>query len=174
MHDDIETLEKLRLHSSHLASTQDRLPKKADNPAEDGGEEACAAFGYLRGSHERALAVEFRLRTGNREYYSYSHLSSWRFNPSVGLLLKFNDDVVTLVLIRGSNVDAVVGNRSMNLTDRGFQRHKVLWVREMDEDELRRAGKGEPTIDRIEVAECESNEAVTEWLNKHAPAFLRK
>src|SRR4051812_45562001 len=115
MHDDIETLEKLRLHSSHLASTQDRHPKRAEDVAEADGESACGAYGFLRGIRESALAVEFRMRTGNREYYSYSHLSSWRFNPSVGLLLKFNDDLVTLVLIRGSNLDALVGNGSMNL-----------------------------------------------------------
>jgi hypothetical protein len=77
------------------------------------------------------------------------------------------------VLIRGSNLGAPVNN-SVNLTDRGLQRHRIVWVREMDDLELRRAGKGEPTIDRIEVAECESNEAVTEWLNQHAPAFVRK
>ena len=49
--------------------------------------------------------------------------------------------MVTLVLIRGSNLDALV-NHSVNLTDRGLQRHRIVWVREMDEAELRAAGRG--------------------------------
>lgn len=158
---------------AHLAGASGWLPKDRVKEKEDIEEESCLAFGYLRGLHERALAIEFRLRNGNRDYFSYNHLASWRYNPSVGLLLKFTDDVVTLVLVRGSNLDALV-KQSVNLTDRGFQRHRILWLREMDETELRRAGKGEPTIDRIEVAEFASNEELQEWLKKNAPAFVRK
>jgi hypothetical protein len=89
------------------------------------------------------------------------------------LLLKFGGDNVTLVLIRGSNLDAVV-NDSVNLTDRGFQRHRVLAVREMDEDALAKAGKGEPTIDRIDIGEFDSAEEQRVWLQKLAPAFVRR
>src|SRR6266851_3168695 len=135
-------------------------------------EESCRAFGYVRGLQDRALAVAFRLKSGDSECYPYSCLVSWRFNPSVGLLLKFSGDVVTLVLIRGSNLDALV-NGSTNLTDRGFQRHRITWVREMQEDELRRAGEGEPTIDGIDIAEFQTTEEQSEWLKKRAAAFLR-
>ncbi|HLN26701.1 MAG TPA: hypothetical protein VK395_03095 [Gemmataceae bacterium] len=136
-------------------------------------EARCAAFGFLRGLDQRALAVEFRFRDGNSDWFPYSLLALWRHNPSVGLLLKFTGDLVTLVLIRGSNLDAVLRDKEINLTDRGFQRHRITFVREMDEDELGKAGEGEPTIDRIEVAECESNEEVQAWLKKVAPAFIR-
>src|SRR5262249_1682251 len=102
----------------------------------------------------------------------YSLLGPWRFNPSVGLLLRYSGDNVTLVLIRGSNLDAVV-NDSVNLTDRGFQRHRILAVREMDEGALQSARKGEPTIDRIDIGELESAEEQRVWLAKLAPAFLR-
>ena len=81
---------------------------------------------------------------------------------------------MTLVLIRGSNLDALVGEGTVNLTDRGLQRHRILWVREMDEQELRRVGERGPTIDRIEVGEFESQEEMQEWLKKVAPAFMRK
>ena len=138
----------------------------------DEEEDACGCFGYLRGVRDRALAVEFRLRTGNSEWLPYSCLVAWRFNPSVGLLLKFAADVTTLVLIRGSNLDALV-NDSMNLTDRGIQRHRITYVREMDEDELRRAGSREPTIDGIDIAEFQTVEAQQEWLKKQAPGFVR-
>jgi hypothetical protein len=144
-----------------------------DTPPQ-GEEGECPAFGYLRGLDARALAVEFRFLDGNSDWYSYSLLSNWRHNPSVGLLLKFTSDVTTLVLIRGSNLDALVDDKAVNLTDRGFQRHRILWVREMDEGELRPVGELGPTIDRIEVADFESNEETQEWVKKNAPAFVRK
>ena len=87
--------------------------------------------------------------------------------------MKFTGDVVTLVLIRGSNLGAVLPDRGINLTDRGLQRQRVTYIREMDDAELRRAGRGEPTIDRIEVAEFESQEQLREWLKTTAPVFLR-
>jgi hypothetical protein len=141
----------------------------------DEAEESCPAFGFLRGLDARALAVEFRLRTGDSEWFAYSCLVSWRFNPSVGLLLKFTSgDVASLVLICGSNLDAPVGQAQVNLTDRGLQRHRIACVREMDEEELRRAREGEPTIDRIDIAEFETVEEQHEWLKARAPAFVRK
>jgi hypothetical protein len=44
----------------------------------------------------------------------------------------------------------------------------------MDEQELRRVGDRGPTIDRIEVAEFESQEEQQVWLKKAAPAFVCK
>jgi hypothetical protein len=142
-------------------------PKKADDESA-----SCLAYSYLRGLHDRALAVEFRLRTGNREFLPYALLGPWRYNPSVGLLLKFSGDNVTLVLIRGSNLDVVV-NDAVNLTDRGLQRHRILAVREMDEDAIGQAGEGQPTIDGIDIGEFETAEEQRAWLTKVAPAFLR-
>jgi hypothetical protein len=140
---------------------------------EDTEEESCPAFGYLRGMHERAQMVEFRFRNGNSLWCPYAWLGPWHYNPSVGVLLKFTGDVVTLVLICGSNLNAKVNGGAMNLTDRGFQRHRVTFVREMDEGELRKTGDMGPTIDRIEVTEFESIDGQREWLKKVAPVFLR-
>ncbi|MHB1425439.1 MAG: hypothetical protein ACYC3I_19890 [Gemmataceae bacterium] len=154
------------------AYMRDRIGQTGET---DGAEESCPAFGFLRGLDARALAVEFRLRTGDSEWFAYSCLVSWRFNPSVGLLLKFTTgDVASLVLIRGSNLDAPMGDGQVNLTDRGLQRHRIVFIREMDEEELRRAGEGEPTIDRIDIAEFETVEEQREWLKAVAPAFVRK
>ena len=83
-----------------------------------------------------------RFRNGNSEWFPYSLLGPWRYNPSAGLLLKFTGDLVTLVLIRGSNLDAPVNQDAINLTNRGLQRHRITWIREMDEEELRRVGEG--------------------------------
>ncbi len=158
-------------HAAALAAKGSR--EQAAAAPEAAEEEACAAFGYLRGARDRALAIQFRLRDGNSEWYSYSLLASWRHNPSAGLLLKFTGDVVTLVFIQGSNLDALV-NQSVNLTDRGIQRHRISFVREMEEAELRKTGVTGPTIDRIDIAEFETHDELREWLKKHAPAFVRK
>jgi hypothetical protein len=140
----------------------------------DSDEDTCPAFGFLRGQHERAVALEFRLRNGNSEWFAYSCLVSFRHNPSVGLLLRFTGDVLTLVLVSGSNLDAAVGEGTVNLTDRGLQRHRVTFIREMDEDELKKAGEAAPTIDGIDIAEFESVQEMREWLKEKAPAFLRQ
>jgi len=155
----------------HLA---DKAVQPADEKGRDAEEEdSCSAFGYLRGLESRAMAIEFRFRDGNSETYPYSWLGPWKHNPSAGLMLKFTGDVVTLVLIRGSNLGALLPERGINLTDRGLQRHRITYVREMDDAELRRAGRGEPTIDRIEVAEFEVHEEMREWITKNEPRFLR-
>ena len=143
------------------------------SPEEDAGEASCAAFGYLRGIRERADAIEIRLRDGNSTWFPYGWLGNWKFNPSEGLLLKFSGDLVYLVLIKGSNLDRPLTDSTINLTSAGLQRHRVLWVREMTEDEIRQVGETGPTIDRIEVAEFESHDALKEWLGKNAPAFLQ-
>lgn len=165
------TLDSLR--GSRLASLSARLGATEDRKQEDTDEESCAAFGFLRGLHERAQMIEFRFRDGNSESYPYSLLGPVRFNPSVGLLLRFTGDVVTLVLIRGSNLDAPVGPGGVNLMERGIHRHRVTFVREMDEGDIRRVGEGGPTIDRIEVAEFESQKELLGWLKNRAPGFVR-
>ena len=138
----------------------------------EGGESSCAAFGYLRGIRERADAVEFRFRNGNSTWFPYNLLGNWKYNPSDGLLLKFSGDVVYLVLIRGSNLDRPLSDTTTNLTTSGLQRHRIVWMREMTEEDIRQVGETGPTIDRIEVAEFETNEALKEWLEKTAPSFL--
>jgi hypothetical protein len=161
----------MRDHISHV----DSAAAKGDGAKPEGEEESCSAFGFLRGLDARALMVEFRLRTGDSEWFPYSCLVSWRFNPSVGLLLKFTGDVASLVLIHGSNLDATVSQSQVNLTDRGLQRHRISYIREMDEDELKKAHqRREPTIDDIDIAEFETVEEQREWLKARAPAFVRK
>ena len=161
----------LREHLSQVES----VGGNGNGPGAEEEEESCPGFGFLRGLDVRAVAVEFRLRSGNSEWFSYSCLVSWRFNPSAGLLLKFTSgDVTSLVLISGSNLDAPVGQAQVNLTDRGLQRHRILYVREMDEAESRRAGREAPSIDRIDIADFETVEEQNEWLKARAPAFVRK
>lgn len=161
-----------RLKDILRSETKSPPPKKE---AEIEGEEAkCLAFGYLRGLRDASASVEFRFREGNSIWFSYGLLGSWQFNPSEGLLLKFSGDVVYLVLIRGSNLDKPLTDGAINLTHAGLQRHRVLWVREMSEEEIGRVGDTGPTIDSIEVGECASYEERCAWIKKKAPAFLRE
>lgn len=144
----------------------------AKDPEPDGGEESCPAFGYLRGIRDRADAVEFRFKDGNSVWFPYGWLGNWQYNPSEGLLLKFSGDLVYLVLIRGSNLDRPLGDGTIDLIRAGLQRHRVTWLREMAEEEIRQVGEAGPTIDSIQVAEFASHEALAEWLGTTAPAFL--
>lgn len=138
----------------------------------DQGEASCGAFGYLRGIRDHASAVEFRFRDGNSIWFPYAWLGTWRFNPSEGLLLKFSGDLVYLVLIRGSNLDKPMNDGAINLTHAGLQRHRVLWLREMSDDDIQKTGEAGPTIDSIQVGEFENHQELREWLANRAPAFL--
>ncbi len=143
---------------------------KADDS--EAPESGCRAFGYLRGIRDQTSAVEFRFRDGNRVWFPYSWMGNWQYNPSEGLLLKFSGDLVYLVLIKGSNLDQPLKDGAVTLTHAGFQRNRLLWVREMSEAEIVQVGESEPTIDTIEVAEFESHAALKEWLSQKAPTFV--
>jgi len=171
MTDDRRTYQPGVRDNGHLAG---RLPhvrgtKESDD---DGGEGACAAFGYLRGIRERAESIELRFLTGNSTWFPYNWLGNWQFNPSEGLLLKFSGDVVYLVLVKGSNLNRPLAETNTNLTSSGLQRHRIVWMREMSEEEIRQVGEAGPTIDSIRVAEFESQDAIKEWLQKNAPSFV--
>lgn len=148
-------------------------PSKQEPAPPDGGEASCAAFGYLRGIRDQAAAIEFRFRDGNSTWFPYNWLGTWHFNPSEGLLLKFSGDLVYLVLIRGSNLDRPLNEGAINRTHAGLQRHRVLWMREMTDEDISKVGDSGPTIDSIQIAEFDSHDALKEWLAKTAPAFLR-
>ena len=132
-----------------LHSKRASLPPATQEAEIEGVEAKCEAFGYLRGLRESSASLEFRFRDGNSSFFSYGLLGSWQFNPSEGLLLKFTGDVVTHILIRGSNLDKPLNEGAINLTNAGLQRHRVLWIREMSQEEIERVGETGPTIDSI-------------------------
>ncbi len=167
-----ETTHKDRLQRNPPPKGLSGILQSKDTDTE-GVEASCGAFGYLRGIRDQAASVEFRLRDGNSVWFPYGWLGTWKYNPSEGLLLKFSGDLVYLVLIRGSNLDQPLKEGAINLTHAGFQRHRVLWVREMSEEDIRQVGETGPTIDSIEIGEFESHASLKEWLAKTAPAFMQ-
>jgi hypothetical protein len=132
---------------------------------------SCKAFGYHL-APEHLSGVELRFLNGDSLWFPYSWLGTCRHTPSEGVLLKFNGDLVYLVLIRGSNLDRGIDGKSIDLIHAGLQRHHVLWLREMTPAEIREVGETGPTIDKIEVGECDSYAAVKEWLKVNAPPFV--
>ena len=167
-----ETKHQDRLQRNpHLAGFTGMLPSK-DGESDESEASCGGAFGYLRGLKDSSAAVEFRFRDGNSIWFSYSLLGTWRYNPSCGLLLKFTGDVVSLVLIKASNLDRPLNEGAIDLIHAGLQRHRVLWVREMSKEEIEQIGDRGPTIDSIEVVEFESQQEIREWLTKQAAAFL--
>lgn len=161
---------------------QERLRKmlhqdgRAPSPAAKDGEAEVAelqsgAFGYLRGVPGQPGSLEFRFRDGSSTFFPYGWLGPWRYKPSEGLLLKFNGDIIYMVLIRGSNLDKPLNEGAINLTTGGLQRNRVVWIREMSDEDIQQVGDSGPTIDSIEVAEFESQAALKEWVKAKAPAF---
>src|SRR3974377_1834322 len=131
-----------RLRGALFSDGKIREPLKKDG---DGGDEgSCAAFGYLRGIRDSSKSVEFRFLSGNSMWFPYSWLGPWRYDPSEGILLKFSGDVVSLVLIKGSNLDKPLADSSINLTNAGLQRSRVLWIRERHSDEIEGVAEHSP------------------------------
>lgn len=143
-----------------------------DEAEADASVASCKAFGYLRGIRDTATSVEFRFRDGNSMFFPYGWMGPWKYNPSEGLLLKFSGDLVYLVLVRGSNLAKPLSEGAINLTQAGLQRHRILWLREMTENEIEQVGESGPTIDSIDVGEFESQEQLREWLRTKASGFL--
>jgi hypothetical protein len=161
-------------HQDQLKPKSPPIRAATNKDAEtEAAEASCGAFGYLRGIRDQCASVELRFRDGNSIWFPYSWLGTCQFDPSSGLLLKFSGDLVYLVLIKGSNINQPLNEGAVNLTHAGLQKHRVLWVREMSEEEIHRVGDKGPTIDSIEVAEFESNTKLQEWLGKYAPEFAR-
>lgn len=168
MSDNVETLNRPRSGTSHLQELLTSAAARSEPPEAE--EEACAAFGYFRGIRDRALMLEFRLRNGNSQAFPYSWLGPVRYNPSCGLLLKFVGDLKHLVLIEGSNLNAL-GRGTINLYDRGIQRQRITWVREMSRHELETASAGELTIERIRLLAYQAEEELKQlaWLTAAFP-----
>ena len=158
-----DTLELIRSRSNPARPSTEVVV--ADEAGSD--EDSCPAFGFLRGIRDRALSIEFRFANGNSQAFPYSWLGPMNYNPSAGLLLKFVGDMIYLVLIEGSNLNALVGG-AVSLYDRGVQRHRVSWVREMTPQQAELAQPGDVVIDRIYVVSYRVDEEPKkpEWLER--------
>ena len=108
-------------------------------------------FGYLRGVRDRAVNLELvRIKEGDTVSFPYNWLGPSRFLPRIGIMLLFSAGELYGVRIRGRNLNALL-DEGMSLYDRGLMRHRVTYIREMNEGESQAASAGQCVVDRIEI-----------------------
>ena len=117
------------------------LPEAVSGLVDDLG-----AFGWLRSERDRAVMLELRHANGGITALSYSWLESAEFNPSEGITLSFSGKTVKLIG-RNLNIECRPGVRLFE----GLTRHRVLWIREADEDASAGALETEVVVDRLNV-----------------------
>jgi len=85
------------------------------------------AFGFLRGSRERATMLELRRRDGNILAIGYGWLDRVEFDPSEGITLHL---AAQKIRIRGRNLNVEV-HPKVRLFE-AICRHRVPWIRESE------------------------------------------
>jgi len=85
------------------------------------------AFGFLRGTHERATMLELRYRDGSISAYGYAWLNEARFDPSEGITMHIAGRTVT---ITGRNLNAEI--RPNVRLFAAILRHRISWIQEAD------------------------------------------
>jgi len=111
-----------------------------DEPPEDFG-----AFGWLRGSRERAVMLELRKKNGNIVAVGYSWIEKVEFDPSEGITLHLAGQQIK---IRGRNLNADHGQRVRLF--QGIARQRVPWIQEADQSAALRAGKLATVVEEIQ------------------------
>ena len=126
----------------HLPS-RTAIPSRAneDEPPADLG-----AFGWLRGTHERAAMLELRRKDGSIVAFAYAWLERAEFDPSEGITLRFGMEKVK---ITGRNLNAE--SRPNVRLFAGIVRHRVPWIQEADEPAAMGAGRGAVVIESLAV-----------------------
>lgn len=93
------------------------------------------SFGWMRGVRDRALMLEFRSKDGRSIALDYGWLRKVEFDPSDGVTLHFDGQVVRIV---GRNLNKEI--RPNVRLMRGLLAHRVPWIQEATEANALRAG----------------------------------
>ncbi len=115
----------------------------------DGSTDDLGCYGWLRGMRERSPMLEFRRKDGRSIAYDYALLRKVEFDPSEGITLHFDGEIVR---IEGRNLDDEP-NPGIQLL-RGIHSHRVPWIREMGESELVGTPEHSMVIERFEFGEA--------------------
>lgn len=123
-----------------------KLPELGSEPAtgEEDVTDDYGAFGWLRGTRERALMLELRRQTGDIVAIGYARLERVEFDPSVGITLHVLGQQIRLL---GRNLNAEL--RPNVRLFQGITRHRVPWLQEADPATRLEAGAGTVLIERI-------------------------
>jgi len=90
--------------------------------------EDCGSFGFLRGTRDRSLMIDFRYLSGSHDSFSYATLERVSYEPTEGMTLFFLGVQVQLI---GRNL-ATAQASGVSLLE-AIQRHRVPWIRQVEE-----------------------------------------
>lgn len=131
-------LEKYGLRPSNRSGVNDQ-PDESDRV----GEFSC--FGWLRGARERSVMLELIRKDGHTLGIGYAWIHEMEYDPAGRIVLHAGERTIT---ISGRNL-----NHETRPNVRLFSaltRHRVLWVREMDEHRPLDSDDSITMIDSIE------------------------
>ncbi|MCA9062659.1 MAG: hypothetical protein KDA96_06355 [Planctomycetaceae bacterium] len=103
------------------------------------------AFGWLRGTRERAIMLELRRKDGNILAVGYAWLDKAEFDPSQGITLSLGGHKIK---IRGRNLNTEI--RPNVRLFQGISRHRVPWIQEADEPAVMEAQDQGVLVEEIE------------------------
>lgn len=109
------------------------------------GTEDLGAFGFLRGSTDRAEMLELRKKTGNIRAIGYGWIQKVDFDPSAGITVHAGDEKIR---IRGRNLNCMARQQTSLLG--GIIRHRVPWISESDQSTTLQADKNSVIVEAIE------------------------
>ena len=124
-----------------------RFAENAESGATADAEETedVGAFGFLRGSRDRAEMLELRKKTGNIRAVGYGWIEKVDFDPSGGIVLHAGAETIK---IKGRNLNAVARPQVSLLG--GIIRHRVPWICESDQSTILQADKDAVVVEAIE------------------------
>jgi len=109
------------------------------------GTEDLGAFGFLRGTRDRAEMLELRKKTGNIRAIGYGWIQKVDFDPSAGITLYAGDETIR---IKGRNLN-VVARQQISLLG-GIIRQRIPWISESDQSTTLQADKDTVVVEAIE------------------------
>lgn len=131
------------------SSIFDKYRTRPDDPAtsspEPSTEDDYGAFGYLRGTRDRALMLELRKKDGSIKAVGYAWLHEAELDPSGKIVLHVASQTIT---IAGRNLNAE--NRPNIRLFHGIARHRVPFIQEADQATSIRAAGEDTVIEKIE------------------------
>ncbi len=126
---------------ANRTANSEALPSEQLETADDLG-----AFGWLRGTRERAVMLELRHRGGEITAFNYAWLERAEFDPSAGITLRFGAKSIRL---EGRNLNSEI-RQNVRLFQ-GLLRQRVIWIQEADEPAIMEAGDQAVVIERIQI-----------------------
>jgi hypothetical protein len=109
------------------------------------GTENFGAFGFLRGTRDRAEMLELRKKTGDIRAIGYAWIQKVDFDPSGTITLFAGDEIIR---IKGRNLNAVA-SQQMSLWG-GILRHRVPFICEADQSKALQADNHSIVVEAIE------------------------